>query len=223
MKSALKVFACVLIGLALITTTSFAAELKYSGFLNGYYDRLQPGPEDGAKMRWVKPGVDFGQYNKFMVDGVVFFFADDSEYKGVDPQVMKDLADSFNQEIVTALQKHYTIVTEPGPEVMRLRIAITGFKQSRPGISAVTSIVPVGLAVSAVKKGASGSWSGSGATSAELMALDSETSDVIAVAADERTAGFSERFSKWGSAEEAFKFWAGKIAGFMDTWKTGNR
>ncbi len=221
MKSVWKVLTCALIGLALIATTGFAAEHKYSGFLEGYYDKLQPGPEDGAKMRWVKPGVDFAKYNKFMVDGVVFFFADDSEYKGVDPQVMKDLADSFNREIVNALQKNYTIVTEPGPEVVRLRIAITGFKQSRPGISAVTSVVPVGLAISTVKKGASGSWSGSGSTSAEFMALDSTTNDVIVVAADDRTAGFTERFSKWGSAEEAFKFWAGKIAGFMDSQKAG--
>lgn len=218
MKSALKVFAAVLIVISFITTTGFAADPKYSGFLEGYYDKLQPGPEGGAKMRWVKPDVNFGQYNKFMVDSVVFF-ADDAKYKGIDPQVMKDLADGFNKEIVTALQKNYTIVTEPGPDVVRLRIAITGFKASSPGLSAVTSIVPVGLAVSTVKKGASGSWAGSGATSAEFMALDSTTNDVIALAADDRTAGFTERFSKWGSAEEAFKFWAERIAAFMDSQK----
>jgi hypothetical protein len=221
MKTTLKMFAVVLIAMALIATTSFAAEPKYSGFLEGYYDNLQPGPEGGVKMRWLKPGINFGKYNKFMVDSVVFFFADDSEYKGIDPQVMKDLADSFNKEIVTALQKNYTIVTEPGPDVARLKIAITGFKQSRPGLSAVTSIVPIGLAISTVKKGASGSWTGSGATSTEFMALDSTTNDVIALAADNRTAGFTERFSKWGSAEEAFKFWAGRIAGFMDSQKAG--
>ena len=59
MKSALKMFAVVFIGLALITTTGFAAEPKYSGFLENYYANLQPGPKDGAKMRWLKPGVDF--------------------------------------------------------------------------------------------------------------------------------------------------------------------
>jgi hypothetical protein len=221
MKATLKVFLVILIGMALIATTGFAADPKYSGFLEGYYDKLQPGPEGGAKMRWVKPGVDFLQYKKFMVDSVVFFFADDSKYKGIDPQVMKDLADKFNKEIVTALQKNYTVVTEPGPDVVRLRIAITGFKASSPGLSAVTSIVPVGLAVSTVKKGASGSWAGSGATSAEFMALDSTTNDVIVAAVDDRTAGFTERFSKWGSAEEAFKFWAGRIVAFMDSQKAG--
>ena len=223
MKSALKMFVGVFIGLALIATNGFAASPKYSGFLEGYYENLKPGTEDGVKMRWLKPGVDFAQYNKFMVDSVVFFFADDTKYKGVDPQEMKELADGFNKEIVAALKDKYPIVTEPGPDVMRLRFAITDIKQSRPGISAVSSVLPVGLAVSTVKKGAAGSWTGSGATSAELMVLDSTTNDVIALAVDDRTAGFTERFSKWGSAQEAFKFWAGRIVGFIDSAKAGKK
>jgi hypothetical protein len=72
------------------------------------------------------------------------------------------------------------------------------------------------LAVSIVKKGATDSWAGSGATSAEMMALDSLTSDVIAVARDEKTAGFTERFSKWGSAEEAFTYWAERVKRYLD-------
>lgn len=223
MKSALRMFAVVLTGLALIATSGVAADLKYSGFLEGYYENLQPGPEGGAKMRWLKPGVDFTQYNKFMIDSVVFFFADDTEYEGIDPQELKELADAFNQELVTAFKDKYPIVAEPGPDVMRLRIAITGVKQSKPGVSAVTSIVPIGLAVSLVKKGAGGSWSGSGATSSELMVLDSTTNDVIGVAVDDRTAGFTERFSKWGSAQEAFKFWAERMVGFIDGTRAGTK
>jgi len=219
MKKALKIFAVVFIGLALIATSGFAADTKYSGFLEGYYSKLKPGPKDGVKMRWLKPGTDFTQYNKFMIDGVVFYFADNSAYKGIDPEVMKNLADTFNKAIVEAFQGKYEIVSEPGPDVMRIRIAITGFKQSRPGLSVVSTIMPVGLAVSTVKKGATGSWTGSGATSAELMALDSITNDVIGVGVDERTAEFQERFSKWGSAEEAFHFWAGRMVQFIQTEK----
>ena len=217
MKTALKMFAVVFIGLALITTTVFAAGPKYSGFLEGYYAKLKPGPKDGVKLLWIKQGTDFTKYNKFMIDGVVFYFADNSKYKGIDPQVMKDLADTFNKAIVEAFQGKYEIVSEPGPDVLRIRMAITGFKQSRPALSAVSSIMPVGMAVSTVKKGATGSWTGSGATSAELMTLDSMTNDVLSAAVDERSAGFTERFSKWVSAEEAFHFWAGKIVNFIQT------
>jgi hypothetical protein len=51
---------------------------------------------------------------------------------------------------------------------------------------------------------------------AELETLDSLTNDVIAVAVDEKTAGYTERFSKWGSAQEAFRFWAERIVKSID-------
>jgi hypothetical protein len=40
---------------------------------------------------------------------------------------------------------------------------------------------------------------------------------VIAVAQDGQTAEFTDRFSKWGSADEAFKFWGERIKLFMDS------
>ena len=42
---------------------SCASVPKHSGFLEGYYQGMQPGPKGGAKMRWLKPGVDFGKYH----------------------------------------------------------------------------------------------------------------------------------------------------------------
>jgi hypothetical protein len=67
-------------------------------------------------------------------------------------------------------------------------------------------VSPIGLGVNLAKKGATASWTGSGATRAEMMAFDSVTNDVIAVAKDERSAGFTTRYTTWGSVEEAFKF-----------------
>jgi hypothetical protein len=186
------------------------------GFLEGYYSNLQPGPEGGAKQRWIKPGVDFSKYNKVMLDSMVFYFADDSEYKGIDPEELKTLSDGCNLAIVNALKDKYPIVSEPGPDVVRLKVALTGLKQSNPVLSGVTSVVPIGLGISVVKKGATDAWTGSGATTAEIMALDSTTNTVIAVAQDEQTAGFTERFSKYGFTEEVFKFWGERIRLFLD-------
>ena len=186
------------------------------GFLDGYYEKMEPGPKGGAKMRWLKPGVDFSRYNKVMLDSIIFFFADDSENKGIDAYEMKELADKCNRQAFDVINNTYPVVTEPGPDIIRLRAAITDLKQSRPALSAITTVIPVGLAISTVKKGAVSSWSGSGATSAEFMALNSMTNDVIGVAQDDRKAGFDERFTKWGSTEEAFEFWAERLKFLLD-------
>jgi hypothetical protein len=227
MKTSVRTLLAVVMGIALLTFTMSCASTSSQskatvvegarvGFLGDYAKYLQPGPEGGANMRWLKPGVDFGKYNKIMLDSVVFFLAEDAQYKGIDPQAMKELADACDLQVVNALKGTYPIVAEPGPDVVRIRFAITDLEQSRPVLSAVTSVVPVGLAISIVKKGATGAWTGSGATGAEVMAMDSTTGDVIAVAQDKRSAGFGERFSKWGSAEDAFKFWGERLKLFLD-------
>ncbi len=219
MKLTAKMVVVMAIGLALMISAGCASGPKHSGFLGEYTRNLQPGPEGGAKELWLKPGVNWAKYDKLMIDSVVFFVADDSEYKGIDPQFMKEMADKFNQTLIDTLKPSYPIVGEPGPDVGRIRFAITGIEQSRPVLSGITTIVPVGLAINVVKRGTTGTWTGSGATSAELMALDSTTNDVIAVAADQKSAGFTERFTKWGSADDAFKFWAGRIKTFLDSFR----
>jgi len=39
---------------------------------------------------------------------------------------------------------------------------------------------------------------------------------VVAAARDERTTGLKEKFTKWGSAEDAFQFWADRLKAFLD-------
>lgn len=185
-------------------------------FLGEYTGNLTPGPKGGAKLRWVKPGVDLTKYKKFIIDYVVFAFADDSESKVINGDEMKKLGDACTLAVIDALKDKYPIVAEPGPDVMRFRFAIVDLKQSRPGVSAITSVIPVGLGLSIIKKGATDSWSGSGATTSQWMVIDSMTDEVIGVAEDEYTAGFTERFSKWGSAEEAFKYWGKRIRQIAD-------
>ena len=166
MKSHAGIVTAAVIALVCAIHGTSAAEIKYSGFFGNpsVYDLLKPGPEGGAKLRWIKEGVEPKKYDRFMIDSVIFYLSDKSDYKGIDPQEMKELADEFNKAIVAAFKDRYPIVADPGPNVARLRVAITNIRQSRPGVSAVTSIIPVGIGVSLIKKGATGGWSGSGET-----------------------------------------------------------
>ncbi|MEN6466849.1 MAG: DUF3313 domain-containing protein [Syntrophaceae bacterium] len=187
-------------------------------FLGNYYDLMGPGPKGGVKKRWIKQDANFLKYKKVMLDSVVFYLAKNSDYQGIDPVAMKDLADKFNKITIDAIRDKYPVVSEPGPDVVRFRVAITNLEQSRPVLSGLTTVIPIGLGISILKRGVAGSWSGSGATGMAFMALDSTTNEVVAVAEDYQSAGFTERFSKWGSAEEAFKFWAERLRKFMDSY-----
>ena len=93
MKRAARIMSAIVIGLAIAASTGFAEDIHFSGFFGNpsVYELLKPGPEGGAKLRWIKDGVDPKKYDKFMVDSVIFFLADKSDYKGIDPQEMKEL------------------------------------------------------------------------------------------------------------------------------------
>ncbi len=202
----------LLMGMMFLASCATTAPPK-TGFLGDYYKNLAPSPEGAvSKLRWVKPGVDFSKYKKTMVDYVVFSLSEDSPYKAISGEEMKELGDAASLALVNAIKKTDPVVAEPGPDVWRLRIAIVGLKQSNPVISGITTVIPIGLGLSIIKKGATGAWTGAGATQAEAMLLDSMTNEVIAVGYLEYTAGFTERFTKWGTVEDAFKYWGEKGA-----------
>jgi len=209
MKTSARKVITVVMGIILVSfITSYAsAGSQKTMFLGDYYNKMKPGAKGEAKLHWIKPGVDFSKYKKVMVDYVIFAFAEDAEYKGIDANEMKDIGDRASLALINSVKEHFTVVSKPGPDVIRVRTAIVNLKPSKPGLSAVTTVMPVGLGISLFKKGATDSWTGSGATEAEMMVLDSMTNEVLASAHVEKTAEFDERFSKWGSVDESFKFW----------------
>ena len=182
---------------------------KYEGVFvpEEYVHQLKPGPEGGVKLRWLRPGVDFPKYDKFMVDYVVFALSPESKYKGINADEMKEMADTASLALVNAIKEKYPVVSEPGPDVARVRFAIVDLEQSRPVVSVITTVVPVGLGFSLVKKGATGEWTGAGLTKGELLVHDSMTNEVIAAGYDDYSAKFTERYTKWGSLDDAFKHW----------------
>lgn len=218
MKVMQRLMMTVVLGLVFTTSAGAAQDIPFSGFLGNpaVYELLGPGPEGGVKLRWGKKGVQPQKFTKVMVDSVIFFLSNSADYKGIDPQEMKEMADTFDKSIVDALKGKHQIVSEPGPDVVRIRIAITNIQPSRPGVSVITSVLPAGLGISLIKKGVTGGWAGSGQTCVEFMAIDSMTNEILVLGIDQQSAAFEQRFTKWGSAGDAFKFWSEKIVEGMD-------
>jgi hypothetical protein len=205
----------LLIGMVILAGCATKAPPTRTGFLGEYGKKLQP-TDEKTRLRWFKPGVDFTRYNKFMVDYVILALADDSQYKGINGDEMKKLGDAASLAIVTAINARYPVVAEPGADVLRVRAAIVDLKQSSPVLSGITAVIPVGIGISIISKETTGEWTGSGGTRAEVLFIDSLTNEVLGAGTDEYTAGYTERFTKWGSVEDAFKYWAERAVKSLD-------
>jgi hypothetical protein len=99
---------------------------------------------------------------------------------------------------------------------MRLRIAVTDVVASKPGMGAISTVMPIGLALSTIKKGVTGTHTGVGQASIEVEILDSMTNERIAAAIDTRPGGKIEGFTKWGAVKGAFEFWAKRLRLWLD-------
>ena len=94
-----------------------------SGFL-GDYGNLEAGDEGQALWRYLNPEADFARYNSVMIESVGLWYQDDSHE--LPPEDEEALTAYLYAALHRELARDYEIVSEPGPDVMRVRAAITG-------------------------------------------------------------------------------------------------
>jgi hypothetical protein len=201
-----------------IVTTGCRSKVKQSGFLTDY-PTFEKGPSGGVNLRYLKQGVDFSNYDKIMMDQVVFYFSKDSKYKGMNSDELNQLSEAFHKAMVKELQDAYPFVQEAGPGVLRVRPAITDVKGSRPVLNTISTVLPAGLALSIVKKGVTGTHMNVGEASIEVEFLDAQTNDRIAAVIDKRSGAkykVLKGMRKWGHAKDAFNYWAKRLRKFLD-------
>jgi len=190
-------------------------DVKKTGFLENY-DQLTPGGDDRAALVYIKPGVDYKAYNKLMFERIVVLLSDSAEYRAVDPTTLKEMTDYYQNTLFNAFKDGYEIVDQPGPDVLRVRIAITQLTPSNPTANTLSTIIPVGMVVSGATRAVSGDNLGTGEAATEMEVLDSVSGERLAAAVDRRQGGKGVFRGKWEDTKEAFDFWAKRFRQRLD-------
>ncbi len=189
--------------------------VRASGFLDDY-SQLKPGAGDQAALVYIKPNVDFRRYNKIMFERVVVSLAPTAKSRDIDPVVLHELADYYQNALVNAVRSGYQVVDKPGPDVIWVRAAIVDVVPSNPTANTLSSIVPVGVVVSAAAKAATDANLGTGEAATEMEVLDSVTKERLAAAVDRRQGGKAAFRGKWVDTKQAFDYWAKRFRQRLD-------
>jgi hypothetical protein len=189
--------------------------VEQSGFLHDY-SQLKPGGEDRAALIYVKPGVDFKRYKKLMFERIVVALSPKATEREIDPTILKEMADYYQNALFNAVKDEYEIVDQPGPDVAWVRVAITDIVPSKPAANTLSSIIPIGMALSAVTKAASDANLGTGEAATEIEVLDSVTKERLAAAIDRRQGGKMAFRGKWEDTKQAFDYWAKRFRERLD-------
>lgn len=161
---------------SLLTGTLGAAE--GSGFLQSY-EKLQPVADREGTQRYIDRNVDVRAYTKLYVEPVqIMVSTEGSTYKGVQPDALKRMADSFKSAFVSAMSPDYQVVSQPAPDALRIRLAISGIQPAPTPMSA-TDFIPI-KAIFNVARSAAGESPRVAEITAELEVLDNKGRQVAA-------------------------------------------
>lgn len=218
----------VLLAVILMTWSAFGwtgqfGDYQPHGFLSDYTNLK---PEGGESEAFVYRNPQLvAKYNKLMIDRIKLYFKADAESQEIDPTELKELVDYFHQAIVDSVSSKYPVVEEPGPDVLRVRIAVTDIVPNKPEASVVTLVVPflwLGEAGAGAAEGEAGSTPFVGEASIELEALDSQTNKQIAAyietkvakkynwteGVEQGTKDYMRAYSTWAYTKAAMDSWA---------------
>lgn len=194
-------------------TTQQARSVAPSGFLKNT-SQLKEGEGDQALLTYRNPRAQWSNYSKILINPVQIYAAPDADMNSDSKEERVALANYFTSALVENLKKNFTIAQRPGPDVLRLRVALTDADQSEVLLDTISTVMPIGLAVSTAKRLAFGSDTAVGFAQAEMEVLDSETSTRLAAAVDKRygTKALRAKFGSWNHAQEAMDHWAEQIS-----------
>ncbi|OUR71868.1 hypothetical protein A9Q78_08630 [Methylophaga sp. 41_12_T18] len=205
--------------MALLTLHSANADdhISPSDFIEGNVE-LSPVPDKQGAYRYIKPDLDLNKYNKVIIEPVEVWLHPDSEYKGIEPDTVKALADSFAQTLVNELEPEYGVVGQVGADTLVVRLAIMGLKTKKKKRS-LLGYIPVALVVSALNTNALKRVSLVDA-GIEAEILDSITGERLAVLVDTgiRTPEAESAGKKisWKDIEMSLQFYAKRLKVQLD-------
>jgi len=183
-----------------------------TSFFGDDASKLAPGPEGGAALAYINQNAQWSKYTKIQLMPVEFWAAPDSKVSTEDQQI---LTAYFYNKLQADLSKSFTLVNQPGPDVITLRVALMDATTAVPGLRSVSVIVPQARVLNGLQSLATGSYAFVGSAEGEMKATDSVTGELLAGAVDQRAGGLGLKSAasfRWGDAENAMDYWADKIS-----------
>ncbi len=178
-----------------------------SGFL-GDYSQLQPAKDREGVLLYVNRTGKYKSYTKILFRPVEVYVSPGSEYKGVNPDVLKRMTDEFLASFKRALGTGYQVVSEPGPDVLQVRCAITGIAIVKPSLNP-TDFLPIKALFNAGRAAAGGSPQVV-ELGAEMEVLDNANNRVAAAVATrkgDKTLQQGEQIT-WQHLQAITDYWA---------------
>lgn len=186
-----------------------------SGFLQDY-SKLHTAADDteATLAYFTQDKAKFKSYTKVLLEPVQVWRGEKSDAKDMDQEDAQYLSQYLWSRLEEELRKDYRVTEYRGPDVMRIRVAITEAGRGVPMLDNLTAMHPGSLLMSKGKKALTGTESLVGKASIEVEVTDSQSGDLLAAAVDRRGGGKYawKPINRFVDVENAYAYWAKKFA-----------
>lgn len=168
---------------------------------------LSPCTENPDKLWWERFGFNWHHYKKILLDPISIVGDAAANESLLNQDERSALLTYWHDTLVEKLGPEYQVVVDPGPDVLRIKAAITDIDASSPILNAVTTAVlfiPLDM----------------GGASIEVEFIDSSTGELMAAMVERKTGTplqLLSSFSKLGHAKNAITHWAEELKLAMAT------
>lgn len=166
---------------------------------------LKPDPKDSSLLWWENTDFNWHNYNKVILDPISIRMDAATVDRKFNPEDIASLSRDFKNAVVEKLGPEL-VATTPGPDILRIRAAITDIDTSNPVLNIVTTavaFVPMDM----------------GGASIEVEFLDSVSGERLAAMADRKTGTpiqLISGFKRFGHTREVFDRWAEELKSALE-------
>jgi hypothetical protein len=188
-----------------------------SGFL-GDYSELEPRQGYEVHDVYINPDAAWKNYDSVQIDSVSLWV--NEETRSLEEEERQMLTDLLYKALNDQLTEKFKVVDRGGPDVIRVRAALTQAEGAKVALRTLSTIVPAMFLISTAVGLSADVTNTVGTATLEAELLDSVTGERLAAAVDQRAgtksllAG-SRTFKTWGDVEAACKFWAEGLTGTL--------
>lgn len=174
--------------------------LERANYIDFYQD-LETAKSNQKLRYYERPGVNWQGYTKVIVEPAKIQMRSHADLSKIKPNELVELTAYFTKTILARLERRYIVVNKPGPDVLRVRVALTDAVPVKGGLNFI-SLFMVAMPTDI------------GAASIEAEVLDSESlTRLFAIA--ERKEGFAlnytRGFTRWSYVKGAMRDWSNEF------------
>lgn len=189
--------------------TKQARDVEHKGYLVDA-SILKKGGEGEALYIYKNPKADWPSYSKILLDPVMNLRKAELTKEGPPLEDLQRLANNFYALLYKELDQDYEMVKTPGPRTLRIQVALTDAQETWATTKTVTSVIPVGMAISSASEFVTGKPSFVGEATIEATVSDARTGQLLAAAIDRRVGGdqIEASVDSWNDVNKIMGLWS---------------